>query len=67
MRDGVPTWTKPTWTWGLLLTQKLTLAEAQTPSVYSKRNLAPVVVRDAGLMEKELGPTKLRARLCMAG
>ena len=51
----------------MLLTQKLTLAEAQTRWVYSKTNLAPVVVRDAGLMAKELGPTKLRARLCMAG
>ena len=65
--DELPTSTKPTWISGLLLTQKLTLADAQTRWVYSKRNCAPVVVRDAGLMPKELGPTKLSAKLCRAG
>ena len=63
----LPTWTKPTWISGLLLIQKLTLVDAQTRCVYSKRSWAPVVVTDAGLMEKELGPTKFMAKLCRAG
>lgn len=58
---------KPTWISGLLLTQKLTLMAAQTLWVYSKRSWEPVVVRDTGLMPKELGPTKLREKLCRAG